>query len=337
MELVRSDLSPREHVIEQHEGILPRYLRCVSVLFLTLLIAGPARAQSSADYTLTFSSTWSAATHPVDFPASPHYSALHGVTHDSGFSLWQEGVLASPGIKLMAESGNNSTIGAEIGAAITAGTAQNNIFGSGLGPSPGEIMVSVSMTSTHPLVSVVAMLAPSPDWFIGLNAVELFGSGAWVEDTTVTLYAYDAGTDSGPSYNSPNMASNPFEVIFRIEDIPFLVNSSVVPVGTIRLERDQPLSIETPELEVTPVFIDGPFPNPSRDRAVVRLHLERTNSVRVGLYDLLGRQVETVHDGNLPEGQSEFVFNTAELPAGLYLLRILTPQGSTVRSLSVVR
>jgi hypothetical protein len=36
-----------------------------------------------ARYRLTFNATWSAQTHPNDFPPSPHFSGLIGMTHNS--------------------------------------------------------------------------------------------------------------------------------------------------------------------------------------------------------------------------------------------------------------
>ena len=35
----------------------------------------------SARYNLTFNATWSAQTHPTEFPASAHFSGLIGMTH----------------------------------------------------------------------------------------------------------------------------------------------------------------------------------------------------------------------------------------------------------------
>ena len=39
------------------------------------------------------------------------------------------------------------------------------------------------------------MLAPSPDWFTGIKAVEMCMDGYWATTMTVTGVPYDAGVD----------------------------------------------------------------------------------------------------------------------------------------------
>src|SRR5262245_42337542 len=122
-------------------------------------------ADSVASYTVTFVSTWSAATHPVNFPTtSAHFSGLIGATHDDRVRFWREGELASPGIQAMAELGSKTPLTDEIGAAMAAGTAQYVLSGNGIRPSPGQVTLDFQISSTHPLVTLVSMIAPSPDW-----------------------------------------------------------------------------------------------------------------------------------------------------------------------------
>src|SRR5437762_12358166 len=89
---------------------------------------------SVASYTVTFTSTWSATTHPVDFPTSAHFSGLIGATHSDQVVFWRDGELASPGIQAMAELGSKNPLGDEIAAAIGAGTAQYVLSGEGIRP-----------------------------------------------------------------------------------------------------------------------------------------------------------------------------------------------------------
>ena len=46
------------------------------------------------NYTVEFESTWSANTHPTDFPSNPHFSGLVGGTHDNSVTFWETGQLA---------------------------------------------------------------------------------------------------------------------------------------------------------------------------------------------------------------------------------------------------
>ena len=61
------------------------------------------------------------------------------------------------------------------------------------------------------------MLGPSPDWIVGVSALELcMKNCSWVSEKMMNLYMWDAGTDSGISYLSPNSPTIPQERIRRI-------------------------------------------------------------------------------------------------------------------------
>lgn len=51
------------------------------------------------------------------------------------------------------------------------------------------------------LVSFVSAIIPSPDWFVGISALELCQpEGQWVESKVLDLYPWDAGTNDGITY-----------------------------------------------------------------------------------------------------------------------------------------
>lgn len=196
----------------------PRGLSALSAMVLT--------ASACADvvqYRLTFDSTWSAASHPTNFPVNPHFSALVGGTHGGEVNFWQPGGIASPGIELMAETGGTVTMIGEVQAGIAAGTAYNVIVGGGIGNSPGATTKTFSASAAYPLATVVSMVAPSPDWFVGVNGLPLYDAyDGWVDEVVIDLAPWDAGTDSGPSYNSPDADLEPQLPIANLFDsFPF--------------------------------------------------------------------------------------------------------------------
>lgn len=70
-------------------------------------------------------------------------------------------------------------------------------------------------------------------------------------------------------------------------------------------------------------------PNPVRD--VVRFALDlpvRAGSVRFELFDLPGRRVALLHEGEMPAGMGRFEFGTADLPEGSYFWRLQLEDGS---------
>jgi hypothetical protein len=197
----------------------------------------PTPTAATARYQVTFESAWSRATHPTDFPSTAHFSRLVGGTHSSRVRFWQPGGQASQGIKDMAERGRTSPLDSEVQAAIAAGTAYGVILGGAIDRVPGEATAEFEIGREHPLVTLVSMVAPSPDWFVGTDGVSLVEGGDWVAEKVVTLYPWDAGTDGGPSYASPDQASQPLQAIRRLEGYPVTEGGGVAPFGSYRFRR----------------------------------------------------------------------------------------------------
>jgi hypothetical protein len=194
----------------------------------------------TAEYQVEFDATWSQETHPADFPiTSAHWSGLVGGVHNGQVHFWRTGELASEGIRLMAELGSQPRLLSEVRTAITNGTADFTLSGGGINPAPGSrlLVFPQPMRRDYPLVTLCSMIAPSPDWFVGVDSLSLLQNGAWVPVLTVTLFGHDAGTDSGPTYASPNAVTTPPEVITQFTDFPALVNGVIEPFGTLTFTR----------------------------------------------------------------------------------------------------
>ena len=190
-----------------------------------------------ARYRVTFDASWSAQSHPTDIPRNPHFSRLIGGTHKSTVTFWQAGGLASEGIRLMAEQGRTTPLDTEIEAAIAAGQAQRVLVGDGIDRSPDRVTLDFEISRDFSRVTLVSMLAPSPDWFVGVSGLDLIENGDWAAEKVVVLQPWDAGTDSGLTFSSADVRTSPPEPIHLIGTGPLLVGASVPPVGTFTFRR----------------------------------------------------------------------------------------------------
>ena len=196
--------------------------RSLTCLLALAAVPAVAQAQSIATYRVSFEATWSEATHPVSFPPRPHFSPLVGATHNADAALWEEGALASAGIESMAETGRTSTLLAEVDLLIADGSAGTSLLGGAVSTSPGMTAMTVETSSEYPLLSLVTMIAPSPDWFVGTQSLSLRDDDGWIQVIEYELWPYDSGTDSGTTYTSPNFDTNPAEPIANISgEFPF--------------------------------------------------------------------------------------------------------------------
>lgn len=197
----------------------------------------PLVAAPTARYSVTFEATWSASTHPTDIPADPHFSRLIGGTHAAAARFWGPGLQASTGIQDMAERGAITPLDREIEAAIAAGTADGVFSGGAIRLSPGATSLEFDIRRDFPLVTLVSMVAPSPDWFVGVHDLNLIERGDWVPLKAIPLLPYDAGTDDGVTFGSANAPSQPHQPIHLIEGFPFALGGQVAPLGTFTFRR----------------------------------------------------------------------------------------------------
>lgn len=65
-------------------------------------------------------------------------------------------------------------------------------------------------------LSLMVKVIPSPDWFVGVDSINLCEGSRWKEEVTLDLQPYDAGTDSGFTFSSPNFLTSPQEKITRV-------------------------------------------------------------------------------------------------------------------------
>ncbi|MEM8485527.1 MAG: T9SS type A sorting domain-containing protein [Bacteroidota bacterium] len=79
------------------------------------------------------------------------------------------------------------------------------------------------------------------------------------------------------------------------------------------------------------------FPNPFNPVTQINFSLLESMRVRLAVYDVLGREVAVLVDGLQAAGTHQVPFEAGDLPSGLYMYRIETPQGSTSKMMSLLK
>ena len=220
--------------------------RAVSLFMLSCVwLMGPASLATAQDadramFEVNFDITWSRETAPFEFPPSAHLSGVTGATHNDRFVLFQDGQTASSGVELVAENGRSKTLKAELEEIQRRGRLGTLIEGPALGTVPGSISLRFETSKAHPNLSLVTMIAPSPDWFTGISSVALVLDGKWIEQQTMTIWAWDSGTDSGSTYTAEDADTQPQESVRLVATKHFLGSNGLVPVGTVTIKRVAP-------------------------------------------------------------------------------------------------
>lgn len=192
---------------------------------------------SEAAYKVEIAGKWKSPEFTV--PANVHYTYFTGMVHNNQTYLWKEGTLASAGVEAIAETGYFLPMFAEIDS-LTA--IKKAIYLSFIAPpaATGVSTGNIYCNSNYPYFSCQSMIAPTPDWFVGLSSFNLYPNNQWIKDTTINLYVYDAGTEDGNMFNQTNPDSSPHLPVFKLTPanggaVLANGNTSLGPIASIRL------------------------------------------------------------------------------------------------------
>ncbi|CAG9563203.1 unnamed protein product [Danaus chrysippus] len=214
-------------------------------------------ACDDAKYSMVFEGLWSPQTHPKDFPVQAlwltHFSDVIGATHVKNFSFWGEGEIATDGFRSLAEWGSPGLLERELHQHGPA-YLRSVVKAAGLWHPRLNLNTSATFTVDRKrhLLSLASMFGPSPDWVVGVSGLDLCQKDCtWTENKVIDLFPYDAGTDNGITYMSPNSETVPREKMYRITTMypedpraPFYnpASDSMNPMARLYLKRESLIS-----------------------------------------------------------------------------------------------
>lgn len=152
-----------------------------------------------------------------------------------------------------------------------------------------------------------------------------------------------AGTESqgvhfslngGAEWNAVGTGLSPAAVI----DIEF-GSDGFIYAGTTSGVYRIPISVATSTEDLsTPsaVALQQNYPNPFTSRTSIRYTLPRSGSVRLVVYDVLGREVERLRDGMQAAGSHEISFGRGALSTGVYFYRLVVDGMALQRQMTLV-
>ncbi len=290
-------------------------------LILSFLVCSFAFSQSVATYNFKFTNFWNATDHNGGnaLPGNAHWSDLVGANHNSNVTFAQAGGTATTGVENIAELGAWSVFrNNDIQDALDANNAQQFINAGDLFLNAGtEINFTLQISEDYPLLTLLSMIAPSPDWLIVVNSLDLRSGGTWQNSITIDLYPYDAGTEEGSSYTLSNAATSPQGVITNIRGVaPF----NMEKVAQLTVNLDSVLSSsEVPALEDISIY-----PNPSKGNVTIS-NIQNMDLEKIEVYSVLGSLVKQV---KVKQNLSKLNLDLSNTNKGIFLLKITDKKGS---------
>jgi hypothetical protein len=99
-----------------------------------------------------------------------------------------------------------------------------------------------------------------------------------------------------------------------------------------------PVNVEDKEnIQPAEYVLDQNYPNPFNPSTKIRFGLKNSSNVKLEVFNLLGQKVITLVDGHLETGYHTVNFDASNLPSGVYVYRIETPEFVTSRKLILMK
>lgn len=117
-----------------------------------------------------------------------------------------------------------------------------------------ETIAPIRVNIDHPYISTIAAIAPSPDWFSGFYDFDMIdpSTDTWYDKVVIETFPWDAGTDSGTTYESQDDLTIPPYLITQLtprtvpESGVFLSSDGdVLPVSRWTCSRVEPPRLRT--------------------------------------------------------------------------------------------
>jgi len=87
-----------------------------------------------------------------------------------------------------------------------------------------ETIKEVLVNADYPYISTISSVEPSPDWFSGFYDFNMIDpdTDKWYDKVVIDTFPWDAGTDSGATYQSPHAMIIPPYLITQmtVETVP---------------------------------------------------------------------------------------------------------------------
>ena len=76
-------------------------------------------------------------------------------------------------------------------------------------------------------------------------------------------------------------------------------------------------------------------PNPFKLKTSIEFTIEENQNIKLEIFDLSGRSVELLQDGNLDQGTHQFIFDKGDMPKGIYIYQLTTNDGTISKKLII--
>lgn len=214
---------------------LTTVVAALAIFVLSASVANAAECTGERTYRVTYNYMWTNGNFP-NRPSGAHFSPLVVWAHKITYSAFTQYGYATDGIKDVAEFGASSALRSELMQGRANGFVGDIKVNGRIPNGGGMASVDLKVNCTYPFISAISMVAPSPDWIAPVFRFSVIRNknNMYKKKGSKNVRVWDAGTDSGLDFTSPNAPTSPRE---NIHPIPGPLFNDEKPIAVFRILR----------------------------------------------------------------------------------------------------
>ncbi len=275
---------------------------------------------------------------------SSGFKISFGKTSDRGATWQYTQTLLHPGVLFWIDQIDSTIWG--FGSILSSGNPAP-VLGTLIAHSTNNGATWITDSSYYNYTNWTGMVAMRPNSVTGVVSNRLFkistDGGENFAHYTHPRYFYSlkksgdtvlyAGTDSGYIARSQDFGRS--FTYTNLNTVATVTLLDVAPAGDLYAWADDNKLFSTIKLKPSPVGVeDDPgnvpasfslsqnYPNPFNPETVIRYALPVAGYARGVVYDILGREVATLLNTEMPAGEHQLKFDASWLPSGVYIFRL---------------
>ncbi len=79
------------------------------------------------------------------------------------------------------------------------------------------------------------------------------------------------------------------------------------------------------------------YPNPFNPSTTIEFSLPKRTNVKLTVYNILGKKIAELADGNYDAGSYSIIFNAKDLPSGVYFYQLKTDNFYKVKKMQLIK
>lgn len=103
------------------------------------------------------------------------------------------------------------------------------------------------------------------------------------------------------------------------------------------IEADKATGVEDEVIMPETNYLAQNFPNPFNPSTTINFNVQKSENVKLTVYDMLGREVATLVNGNLTAGQHSYSFDASKLSSGMYMYQLTIGTWQQTKKMMLVK